>query len=119
MVFRLFTMGPIGAGHGRTVSGRSMALAIASAGGTVIAVARTAADLNEVADRGRGWVPALPWDLAVAFSRTSLADRAGDIGGPLSGVYCSPGSSTDCRQRSSPLRDWHKVTSLDLDAPSS
>lgn len=104
-----------GAGRGL---GRSMALAIASAGGTVIAVARTAADLNEVADLAVGGrVLALPWDLVELSSLDSLADRAGDIGGPLSGVVHAAGVQHRLPATQFSVEDWHKVTSLDLDAP--
>ena len=104
-----------GAGRGL---GRSMALAIASAGGTVIAVARTAADLNEVADLAVGGrVLALPWDLVELSSLDSLADRAGDIGGPLSGVVHAAGVQHRLPATQFSVEDWHKVASLDLDAP--
>jgi 2-dehydro-3-deoxy-D-gluconate 5-dehydrogenase len=104
-----------GAGRGL---GRSMALAIASAGATVIAVARTVTDLNEVADLAVGGrVLPLPWDLVELSSLDALADKAVDIGGPLSGVVHAAGVQHRLPAAEFSVEDWHKITSLDLDAP--
>jgi 2-dehydro-3-deoxy-D-gluconate 5-dehydrogenase len=104
-----------GAGRGL---GRSMALAVASAGATVIAVARTVADLNEVADLAVGGrVLPLPWDLAELSSLDALADKAADLGGPLSGVVHAAGVQHRLPATQFSVADWRKITALDLDAP--
>jgi 2-dehydro-3-deoxy-D-gluconate 5-dehydrogenase len=104
-----------GAGRGL---GRGMALAAAAAGAQVVAVARTATELDETAALSEGTqVVPLVWDMADLEGIDALVAKAEDLLGPLHGVVHAAGVQRRKPAIELSLEDWRYVTTVDLEAP--
>jgi NAD(P)-dependent dehydrogenase (short-subunit alcohol dehydrogenase family) len=104
-----------GAGKG---IGRSIALAVAEAGARVVAVSRTAADLEAVSALvPQGRIVPLAWDIAAVDRADELVARANELAGPLDSVVHAAGITIrGPAERLTPAQ-WSSVTTVDLDAP--
>jgi 2-deoxy-D-gluconate 3-dehydrogenase len=98
--------------------GRAMAIAIAAAGATVVAVSRTARDLDPTAqDVPGGRILPLPWDVSELDAADDLVTSAEELAGPLFGVVHAAGVQHRAPAIEVGVEDWRRVTTLDLDAP--
>jgi 2-dehydro-3-deoxy-D-gluconate 5-dehydrogenase len=104
-----------GAGRGL---GRGMALAAAAAGATVVAVSRTASDLEQTARLAAGGrLLPLVWDLAEVAATDGLVEQAESLAGPLHGVVHAAGVQRRLPAIEFSVEDWRYVTAVNLDAP--
>lgn len=104
-----------GAGRGL---GQGMALGIAEAGATVIAVSRTASELAETVAAGpAGRVHAISWDVADLASLDDLVARAAAVAGPTFGCVLAAGAQHRGPADTFTPEDWRRVTATQLDAP--
>jgi 2-deoxy-D-gluconate 3-dehydrogenase len=122
-LFGLRGRGVLVTGAGRGL-GRGLALAAASAGATVVAVSRTAAELDETAALAAPAMPGgilpLPWDVADVERMDDLvAEAARRLGpdAPIVGVVHAAGVQHRALAVDFTVADWDRVTRLDLDAP--
>ena len=84
-----------GAGRGL---GQGMALGIAEAGATVVAVSRTPAELAAtVAAAPAGRVHAVTWDVADLATLDDLVARAAQVAGPIFGCVLAAGAQHRAR----------------------
>jgi len=104
-----------GAGRGL---GRAMALSIAAAGGSVVAVARTAEQLKETAalDPADRVVP-LCADVADIEHAEQLIARARAAAGPLDGIVHAAGTQYRAPAIAVPVAAWRELMAVHLDAP--
>ncbi len=106
-------------GGGRGI-GRVLALGIAQAGATVVAVSRTSDELAETAAAdATGRVRSVPWDVADLASLDTLVARAVAAAGgsPIDGVIHAAGVQHRGPADGFTPDDWHRVTATQLDAP--
>jgi 2-deoxy-D-gluconate 3-dehydrogenase len=103
-----------GAGRGL---GRGMAAAVAAAGASVVAVARTRADLEETSLLAPDRIRSLVWDVAELDRADDLIQAATDLVGPLNGVVHAAGIQRRAPAVDFSVESWKEVTNLDLDAP--
>ncbi|WBB89887.1 SDR family oxidoreductase [Verrucosispora sp. WMMC514] len=107
-------------GGGRGL-GRAMVLAAAGAGARVVAVARSAAELEETALAGGPRVVPLRWDLLADADQAGHADalvaEAERLAGPVHGVVHAAGVQSRSPAAHFRPEEWRRVLAVNLDTP--
>jgi gluconate 5-dehydrogenase/2-deoxy-D-gluconate 3-dehydrogenase len=95
-----------------------MALGVTRAGGAVVAVARSADELEVTASSAPdGAVRTLPWDLGDPARADDLVAAAQDLAGPLDGVVHAAGTQRRLPASEFRLQDFRRVLALNLEVP--
>lgn len=107
-----------GAGRGL---GQALAIAVAAAGARVVAVARSAEQLESThaaaaATAGPDLVT-LPWDLSETTRIGELLDRAEELAGPIDSVVHAAGAQHREPADQISVDDWRRVIAVNLEAP--
>jgi NAD(P)-dependent dehydrogenase (short-subunit alcohol dehydrogenase family) len=97
--------------------GRAAALAFASEGGTVIAVARDAGKLNELTAETPGKLYAVPADIVATGSAEHVVEAAVQRGGGIDVVVNAAGLIANSSTEATTDEMWRRVMALNLDAP--